>query len=289
VGAYINSARQSASRAERLAIEKEIAEQEQARAYAAAAPDRERAAQQVEYERRELRKDLILGYEGSDFTGYKTYDGRFPDAASVETAIRAAWNEFLAAHDLDQQAKTTITMFLQQHPNADITLLETWELAHDYLVSRLCPPPEAPIQPVAEVPAARVTNPFKYGSREAERWDREQYKSELFRETLLGEEYKDILADIVNPTGKTLSGENSIKFLTWLSAPAQKRRFKSKQDVKFAFAEFFNAPEILTTGDREELQRRANIESYTSDDIKQLVGSRNTYDPSNDAYRAGRS
>jgi hypothetical protein len=132
------------------------------------------------------------------------------------------------------------------------------------------------LAPVAET-SAPVTNPFKYGSREAEHWDREQYKSELFRETLLGEEYKDILADIVNPTGKTLSGENSIKFLTWLSAPAQKRRFKSRLDVKFAFAEFFNAPDVLTAEEREELQYRATVAGMTSDDVKRAVGYRNDY------------
>lgn len=298
MGAYINSARQSASRAERLAIEKEITEQEQARAYAAAAPDRERAAQQVEYERRELRKDLILGYEGSDFTGYKTYDGRFPDAASVETAIRAAWNEFLAAHDLDQQAKTTITMFLQQHPNADITLLETWELALAYLESRLCPA-EAPATVSVHATPVTVSDRYEsvrqeisdlrakaekcaFDSKERNDLERRAMILETQLEVLGNSDYQTVMQTIVEQSGKTLSGAHSLQFRQWLASPVQIRRYgvnPTTQNIRFAFAEWAGDGSFLNEEEKSELNRRANVAGMTSDDIVRAVGKRNDYGP----------
>src|SRR5271155_4026208 len=89
--ASVNSGRRAESRRERLAIESDIRQAEAARRYELDKPARERATQQAEHERRELRKDLILGYEGSDFTNFPTYDGHLGDATpdQIAAAIQA--------------------------------------------------------------------------------------------------------------------------------------------------------------------------------------------------------
>src|SRR5216684_6011194 len=112
--ASVNSGRSAESRRERLAIEAELKAAEVARQYELDRPAGEAARQQKEHELKELKRSLLLDPEESaDFTGYKTYDGRFPDAFSVEKAIRGSWAVFLENHDLDKQAQNMVTMFLQ--------------------------------------------------------------------------------------------------------------------------------------------------------------------------------
>jgi hypothetical protein len=289
-----NAYRTNQVRAEIAEIEADIARNEAKKKFEADRPAREAATQQAEHERRELKRRLLLDANESQDFQPKKYDGRFPDALSVEKAIRESWAAFLENHDLDKTAQNTVTLFLQLHPDADVTLPSTFEAALAYLESKLCPA-EAPATVSVQTTPVASTSKFPQqetliaglqkeldalpvgNSRARESLSRRIYQEELRLEVLAGDEYQEILSSIQNDSGKVLSGENSMKFLSWLSMPAQKRRFKSKLDVKFAFVEFFNAPEILTDSEREELQYRATVNGMSSDDVKRAVGFRNDY------------
>jgi hypothetical protein len=295
---------------ERLAIEAELKAAAAARQYAADRPAREAAAQQAEHERRELKKRLLLHPEESaDFT-YRKYDGRFPDAASVEKAIRESWAVFLAGtHDLDSQAQGTITTFLQNHPSADITLPETFEAALAYLEKRLCPAEVVtPAVPVAtpvtvdryelvrtEIADLRAkAEKCAFGSKERNDLERRAMVLETQLEVLGDSEYQKIIQTIVDQSGKYLSSAHNLQFRQWLSARPQTRRFgvnPDAQNIRLAFAEWSGSSEWLDPQEQAEIQRRANIKDYSSSDIKQICGSVNTYDPNGTGhgYRAGRA
>jgi hypothetical protein len=129
-----------------------------------------------------------------------------------------------------------------------------------------------------------------YGSRDRENLERAAYKMALQLETVGNGRHADILQEIVDATGLTLSSENNLRFQTWLEGPMQARRFDgSRASVRLAFAEYFGNTSFLSDSERELIGYNRSVEGMTSDDIKRSVGTRNTYDPSNDAYRAGRS
>jgi hypothetical protein len=287
-----NAYRTAQVKAEVAQIEAEIARKEAVKKFEADRPAREAAAQQKEFERREFKKRLLLDPAESQDFRYTKYDGHLGDATAdqVTAAIRSAWAQFLELHDLDKQAQQLVTMFLQLHsPNPDLTKCEVFEEALAYLESRLCPAPETTVAPVTQV-EAEVTevNPFKAGTEAYMKWDREQYRKSVLTETILGDAYRSALATIQNDSGKTLSGVNSTKFLSWLTAAPQRRRFPTMEYFRLAFCEFFNAPETLTSADKELMAYNRQVDSMTSDDLKRAVGSTNTYNP-NEGYTARRA
>ena len=284
-GTSVNSGRSAESRRERERIEAELKSAEAKRIYDAGAPERQRIEQAREHERRQLKRRLLLDKnESSDFQ-YVKYDGHMGDATAeqVTAAIRNAWTRFLELHDLDREVQSMVTMFLQLHsPHPDLTKVETFEKALAYLESRLCPAP-APVAPVTapvdEAAEVAEVNPFKPGTEAYMKWDREYYRKSVLTEKILGDEYRSALATIQNDSGKTLSGENSTRFLSWLTAAPQRRRFPTMDYFRLAFCEFFNAPETLTDADKELMAYNRRVNSMTSDDLKRAVGSTNTYNP----------
>jgi hypothetical protein len=290
-----NAYRTAQVKAEVAQIEAEIARKAATKKYEADRPAREAAAQQAEFERRALKKRLLLDpAESQDFV-YTKYDGRFPDAASVERAIRASWAAFLANHDLDRQAQNTVTLFLQSYPQADISLPETFEKAHDYLVRRLNPteaPATVPVQtaPVTvdryestrqEIADLRArAEKCAFASKERDDLERRAYGLEVKLEVLGNDDYQSVMQEIVEQSGKVLSGAHSLQFRQWLASPIQSRRYGANptaQNIRFAFSEWSGDSSFLLSSEREEIQRRANVRDYSSEDIKNIVGFRNDY------------
>jgi hypothetical protein len=282
-------------KAEVAQIENEIAAAEAKKKWNADRPAREAFAQQSEHELRELKKRLLLDpTESQDFV-YTKYDGRFPDAAAVEKAIRESWRTFLGNHDLDKQAQNTVTMFLQLHPDADISLPETFEAALFYLESRLCPPAETtePHAPVS-VPAPAIdrydsvrqeiadlrakAQKCAFASKERDDLERRAYQLETKLEVLGNDGRQSLLQEIVDATGLELSSENAMRFLTWLDGPMQRRRFDdSRTSVRLAFCEYFNNQSFLTADEKELIGLNRSIEALDSEAVKRMVGSRNDY------------
>ena len=126
----------------------------------------------------------------------------------------------------------------------------------------------------------------KYGSRDRESLQRKAYQLELTIETV-GGQYAEVLQEIVDQSGLSLSTANNFKFQNFLQSPVAKRRFtNSREDVRMAFAEYFGCDTFLSEDERAKIAYRRGVEGMTSDDIKRQVGSRNTYDPANSTYRA---
>ncbi len=311
MGAFINSHRNAESRKERLAIEKSIQEDNAKRIYDAGAPERQRIEQSREHEQRELRKDLILGYEGSDFANFSIYTGHLGDATpdQIAAAIQAAWQEFLSANECDQAAKILITEFLQHFPMADVTKAETFQNAHDYLVSRLCPA-EAPVTPaVPDATPVTVSDRYEsvraeiadlrakaekcaFDSKERNDLERRAMVLETKLEVLGDSEYQKVIQTIVDQTGKYLSSAHNLQFRQWLSAQPQMRQFgvnPDSQNIRFAFAEWAGDSSFLNDEERSELQRQANVAGMTSEEVAQSVGRNRSYDPSGQGYRARRA
>jgi hypothetical protein len=295
----MSSQRTAGFRAERLAIEKEIAEAEQRRRYVADTPARIAAEQKAEHERRALKKRLLLDpIESHDFV-YKPYDGRFASADEVTAAIKASWDAFLANHDLDQQAQTTLTEFLKNHPNADISLPETFEAALSYLEGRLNPPAESLPVPTAEpiteqdqylAELRQAAESLPVHSRERSIADRALLIAETKAELLLKSDVAEVLQMIVAQTGKALSADHSLRFLDWLQHPAQRRRYRrDATSIRLAFAEYFGTTEHLSDDEQKTIQTYRAMETLSSADIKQAVGSRTTYDPFDAGFRASRA
>jgi hypothetical protein len=268
------------------------------RAYEAAAPQRAQAAREQAEWVRSRTKEILTDSSVTADIQFKPYDGRFATAQEVQDGITNAFDTFLEQNSTNDVQRKQLIMILDMRPSgsADLSLVETWRTAWDFFQEYITPqvaptlesaPAEAPA-PVAEVPQEAV-NPYKFGSREYENFDREQYRAAVLSEKLKGDDYQNALATIQNDAGKTLSGADQIKFLNWYSLPAQRRRFPSMEYFRLGFCEFFNAPETLNDADRELMAYNLQVNSMTSDDVKKLVGSRNSYDPSNDAYRVGRS
>jgi hypothetical protein len=128
---------------------------------------------------------------------------------------------------------------------------------------------------------------FTFGSRERENLEREIYRKELMLETVGNSRHADILQELVETSGLVLSGDNNLKFQIWLDAPKQVRRFDaSRTSVRLAFCEYFGCPQLLSENEQSLVANYHAIESMTAEDVKNQVGSRNTYSPHNDAYRA---
>jgi hypothetical protein len=127
----------------------------------------------------------------------------------------------------------------------------------------------------------------KYGSREREHLERQAYALETKLEVLGNETYQQYMQEICTQAGLVLGSEHSMQFLNWLQSPKQVRRFDgSRTSVRIAFAEFFGNQSFLTAEEKELIGYNRQVEVMTSEDIKRSVGTRNTYSPHNDAYRA---
>lgn len=277
------------TKSEWAAFEAEEKRAAEKKAYDAAAPERAaKALRDAEWQRKRIR-EICTDYQPELKELLPVYDGRFTGeniSGQITAAITEAYNEFAENYSIDDTTRKRLVLILQNsHPNADTSRLSTWESLWAWYKSKITLPVEAVVSaPV--VPEALADPLAGLIGRDRENKERQLYRESVLKEKILGEEYAEVLADLINPTGKVLSGENSAKFLFWLSEPAQKRRFKTKTDIKYAFAEFFGTTEVLTESEIEELKRRQAIEAMDSQSVKAAVGFNNSYGPA--GYRAGR-
>lgn len=280
----MNSDRTREFTRQRLEIEREIQQAEARRRYELDRPAREAAEQQAEHERRELKKRLLIDpFESHDFHP-QTYDARFLDAAAITAAIQSAWDEFNQNHELDQQGKTTLTMFLQLHPDADITRTEVWEQALQYLENRLYPP--------VEVPPATVTKPTPeadplvgLSGRARENKERELYRHSVLSETLANGVFSDTLQEMVDATGLCMPTRASLGFRQYMEA---RKIPMTREEIRIAAATYFDETSFLTAEEKDKISYRKRVSDCSSEDIKRAVGSANTYDPTGRGYRVGR-
>lgn len=284
----MNSERSRQTKAELAEIQNNIDAATKTKLWAEGAPARARKAQADAAARRELRKRLILDPAASaDFIA-PLYDGRFNSPAEVAAAIQSAYTEFLAAHNLDDQAITFVQEFLTNHKSADISRVEVWNAALDYLEARMAAPHsvgvpvsrvEHQVEQVEPEVAPEVDDPLAgLTGRERENREREIYRQAVLTETLLNGVFADTLRELVEVTGLTMPGKVSLGFRQYLEAH---KIPLTREEIRIAAATYFGSSvyAVLDDSERAEIDRRSTVASMNSDQVKQAVGYRNTYSP----------
>jgi hypothetical protein len=307
--AKVSAVRTGQSERSRLWTEQALAEQAELEARAAkpmndkiAAATREAAKTAGKLLQAEMQAELQrVRYElttaPSPEFQTQDYDGRFKSAAEVTAGIDAAYAAFKARTD-DGDVKLTYD-FLQagNWQKADTSRIEVWESAYQFCLRKLkavedkyaAPAPEPVVEPVlskmdqrrADLTAKRDEQ--RPGSDAYNKADHDLMVFETQEEVILKDGIHDILAEIIDQSGKVLSASHNLAYRNWLASPLQSRRYTdSKEDIRLSFAEYFGCPEILSQVELDEVSRRKRVGSLTSDQVKAIVGD-NThsmgYDP----------
>jgi hypothetical protein len=180
------------ARIERESIDRELTEQKQAELKKSLEPHvKEQArllAELREAEIRATKKALILRPSFDFKAPVYVHDGS--TAAQITAKMRAAYKTFVETDgaNLSDAELLFLREFLQANDRSDYDLTnpKLYTIAQEFITRKLNPEAlsteavrteEKPEQETNEV------NPFKAGTREADRWDRQQAKREFVRET----------------------------------------------------------------------------------------------------------
>jgi len=251
-------------------------------------------AEELRFELQTIRYDLTHG-PSPEFVA-QDYDGRWKNAQEVTDGITAAYNAF-KARTADEDVKLTYDFLSHNWQKADTSRLEVWEAAYQFCLRKLkavedkYAAPAQPAAPKVELSKAdQITRDLERQIAECppgeslEKLERKLHKHQV-RCELLGQNdvYTQTMQELCDSTGKVLSEENSLKLKAFLASPMNRKRFTyDRTGLRLAAAEFFGDDSFLDESERALVQRNRNIESYTAENIKQLVGD-NThltgYDP----------
>jgi hypothetical protein len=297
----MNSSRIAKSRAERIALENELNATAAKKLYDSKTGEREQAARELVEAKRELRKRLLTDVAESiaDFS-YTKYDGHMNTNTpeQIVAAIKSAWAEFTGNHpELSSQELAGVRMLLQKYNNdPDASKPEVYEQALSYINTRLAALDhmlDRDIVGTHESVSVPQADGFSEADplaglvgREREAKERELYRNEVLAETLNNGVYAKTLDEIATDTGRTIRGDDVKKFRH--SLDGRKNFSMDRESIRFAFAQFFDAYEILSDSERAEIDRSRVIEACSSADIRRATGNRNTYNPTG-GYVARRS
>lgn len=199
-----NSERTRLVRHEVAEIERDLKAAADAKAFAAAAPQREAAARARAEELRQLAKDLVTNPEASADLILTQYDGRFASADEVTAGIIAAYNEFMSTNSLTTVQLARLKAILGFQPFCDLSKVEVWQTAFDYMQSLL--DPQEPVSVAdAEDSTAAQPQPVLVG-RAKEKADKAAYEQELANE--LGAPWNDAVDSIERTSGLVLDQSN---------------------------------------------------------------------------------
>jgi hypothetical protein len=124
--------------------------------------EREIAEQEREIAYRQARKKLIFEASPDFLSSCPRYVQDGASSEEITARCRAAHQGFLAQHDISKPDHQILWLFLNQHPEADISNPETWDLAWQFVQSALAPfvpaEPQYDEQPV-EQPVEQSVQP----------------------------------------------------------------------------------------------------------------------------------
>ncbi len=262
------------------------------------------------FEQQQLR--YRLGHEPSEFTG-TPYDGRFKDdRAAMENAVKDAGTACMQRYGLNDSEpnfKLLVNFVTVNAAKVDVSRAENWFAAWRFICKAFAdleksltpepaPEPVAPKTTVApedqtaadlqrQIDALPVGN-----SRERERLERLLHQHQIKKELLLdNKNFRDVMLTICDDSGLQIPAKVNLQFIDFLKSPAAReyqQGLKSSDldeyalNLRLAFSQFTATGENwLTVPEKQEQARRRNIAGYTSSQVKDLVGSTNTfgYDP----------
>jgi hypothetical protein len=242
-------------------------------------------AEELRHDLQTVRYDLTHG-PSPEFVA-QDYDGRWKNAQEVTDGITAAYNAF-KARTADEDVKLTYEFLSHNWQKADTSRLEVWEAAYQFCLRKLkavedkyaAPAPE----PVPVVPISKMDQTIRDLERHIAECPPGERLEELERKLhryqvrceLLGQNdvYTQTMQELVDYTGKSLSEENSLKLKSFLASPLNRKRFTNdRTGIRLAAAEFFGDDSFLDENEWALVERNRNIEGYTSEQVKQLIGS----------------
>ena len=296
----INSARSAESRRDRIKFEADLkyAEEKPVREWTERAARSQGQLMALTAEEAKLAAIRMLRHKltsepSPEFSDTcEKYDGRFKSNDEVAAAIRNSFDEFLKSEDHPSYEDSLFIseVVFANFQYVDSTKASTYTACLHFVIDEFKKLDEfadhaieqvygTPVEPPVEVPAGsqEAVNPYKYGSREYEKFDREQYRQSVLNEKFKGDEYQNALATIQNDARKTLSGPDQVKFLSCYTMPAQRRRFPSMEYFRLEFCEFFNSPEILNESDRDLMAHNRQVNGMSADQVATLVGRNRSY------------
>jgi hypothetical protein len=231
------------------------------------------------------------------------YDGRFKSAAEVTAGIDAAYAAF-KARTADEDVKLTYD-FLQagNWQKADTTRLEVWEASYQFCLRKLkavedkyaAPDPEPAPEPETLAPEDKIVADLQRqldalpvgNSRERERLERLVHQHQIKKELLLDNEtFRNVMLSICDDSGLQIPAKVNLQFLDFLKSSAARdyqQGLKSSNldeyalNLRLAFSQFTATDSWLSVPEKQEQARRRNIAGYTSDQVKVIVGSTNSY------------
>jgi len=271
------STREALHIAERRAIEKDLENQRLAPIRAAEQTNvellREINQQETEIRIRELRTRLTT-QPSPDF-GFLKYVGNDTPEEIQKKVIAAEDDHAKSSHIPDNDRKVLIG-FAQANWNLgyDLTSVEVWAAMYAKLCE-LLEPKEAPVVSVPDATGDSTTenvNPFKAGSREADNFDREQYAKELLTETQENPLFDKTCQEIVDASGKKVSGGHMVQFRIWLDLPVQRRIYLfTREGIRLAFSKYFGDESFLSQQELDDIRDAKALEALTAREYARVV------------------
>jgi hypothetical protein len=245
------------------------------------------------------------------------YDYRFDDPdgnpiatmRAIEQAVTLAGKTILSEWGVNDRDNNFVMLvrFINRHaPQIDVTNVGCWRSAWSKICEEFAefekslepaPEPVAEVTPVAPedrtaADLQRQIDVLPIGnSRKRERLERLLHRHQIKKELLLdNKNFRNVMLSICDDSGLEIPAKVNLQFIDFLKSPAAReyqQGLKSSDldeyamSLRLAFSQFTATDSWLSVPEKQEQVRRRNIASYSAENIKQIVGSTNTfgYDP----------